>query len=146
MSIISKMNEDINKFVKSGNNDSRDMLKYLKGEIERASKTLNKKIDDELCLSVIQKIIKQAEDSKTFSIKFHRLGAVKKIEQEIEIYKTYLPSQMGETEAENVVVETINKLNATGKKDMGLVMKYIKDNYSGQDMKLFSKIVMGKLQ
>ena len=67
-------------------------------------------------------------------------------QKEIEIIQGFLPEQINEEELIKLAKETISDLSANSMKDMGNVMKVLKDKTSGQaDPATISKIVKGLL-
>ena len=69
-----------------------------------------------------------------------------KEQKEIEIIQGFLPEQINEEELIKLAKETISDLSANSMKDMGNVMKVLKDKTSGQaDPATISKIVKGLL-
>ena len=63
-------------------------------------------------------------------------------QKEIEIIQGFLPEQINEDELLKLAKETIHNLSANSMKDMGSVMKALKDKTSGQaDPAAISKIV-----
>lgn len=58
----------------------------------------------------------------------------------------YLPKLMPKKEIETIIKDYINEENLSGPKGIGLVMKYLKNNYTGQyDGKIASEITKKEL-
>ena len=87
--------------------------------------------DDEL-LALMQKMIKQRQESVEIYDKAGRpeLAAIER--EEIAIIAAYLPQQMAESEIVDVVAALVKETGASAMKDMGRVMAAIKERYAGK--------------
>src|SRR5436309_704669 len=111
-------------------------------EAERASKTLT---DDDL-LSLLQKMIKQRQDSIEAYDKGGRKDLADQERGEIEVIKGFLPQQMSEAEAKAAIAAVIKDTGAAGMKDMGKVMAALKERHAGKmDFGKASGLVKGLL-
>jgi len=100
------------------------------------------KLEDTDVIDVISKQVKQRAESIDQFKKGNRQDLVDKETKELDILKTYLPEQMGEEELTKLAQDTIKEVGATGKQDMGKVMKAIMPKAKGRcDSKLLSEIV-----
>lgn len=145
MEIYQEIGKQLTKSIKEKNESQRDILRYLKGEIERASISERKKITDDFCIGILKRMIKQSEDTKKFSEKFNRHLSAKLSVEEIKIYKSFLPAEMSEEDIRLMIGKVIVETGAKTKKDFGKVMKTLKKNLPGQDMKLISHILNKEL-
>ena len=67
-------------------------------------------------------------------------------EAQAKIISEFLPKQLSESEIEIIVIESINKINANGMKDMGKVMGIVSSALAGKaDGRTISNIVRQKL-
>jgi uncharacterized protein YqeY len=87
---------------------------------------------DEELLSLLQKMIKQRQESVELYQKGGRADLVAQEQGEIDIISGYLPAQMSETEIVNVIGSLVKETGATAMKDMGKVMAAIKERYAGK--------------
>ena len=119
----------------------RILAEFQKEEISQGSDLNN---NDEL--SLLQKMIKQRNDSIKQYNDAGRNELAEKEQKEIEIIQDFLPEQINEEDLMKLAKETISDLSANSMKDMGNVMKVLKDKTSGQaDPATISKIVKGLL-
>jgi uncharacterized protein YqeY len=117
------------------------LAEFQKEEISQGSDLNN---NDEL--SLLQKMIKQRNDSIKQYNDAGRNELAEKEQKEIEIIQGFLPEQINEEELIKLAKETISDLSANSMKDMGNGMKVLKDKTSGQaDPATISKIVKGLL-
>ncbi|HET7850217.1 MAG TPA: GatB/YqeY domain-containing protein [Pseudolabrys sp.] len=97
-------------------------------------------------LSVLQKMIKQRQESVELYKKGGRDDLVKQEEEEIAIISGYLPKQMSEAEMASAIEAAIKETGAAGMKDMGKVIGSLRGKYAGQmDMGKASGLVKAKL-
>ena len=117
-------------------------IKNAEIEAERGGKSLSE--DD--VLGLMQKMIKQRQESIEIYDKAGRKELADQERGEIEIIKGFLPQQMGEAEAKAAIAEVISQEGATGMKDMGKVMAALKQAYAGKmDFGKASALVKGLL-
>ena len=97
--------------------------------------------DDEI-LAMLQKMVRQRNDSIEIYDQAGRQELVDKEREEIEVIERFLPKMMDESETESAVKEVINELGAESVKDMGKVMGALKERYAGKmDFSLASQQV-----
>lgn len=117
----------------------RDCLRYAVSEIQNRTVNAGKPITDDVCISVLRKLVKQHDDSiEQFSLA-GRTDLAAKEEVEKEHISSFLPKLMDEHET-NVYIERLiadNSIEKT-KKNMGVVMKMLAGN-PDVDRKLAAK-------
>ena len=97
-------------------------------------------------LSLMQKLIKQRQES----VELYDIGGRKELADqertEIEIIKGFLPLQLSEAEAKEAIALVIQETGAAGMKDMGKVIAALKERYAGRmDFGKASALVKGLL-
>ena len=111
-------------------------------EAERAGKSL---AEDDL-LGLLQKMIKQRQESVDIYEKGGRKELADQERGEIEVIKGFLPQQMSEAEAKAAIAQVISEVGAQGIKDMGKVMAALKERHAGKmDFGKASALVKGQL-
>jgi hypothetical protein len=111
-------------------------------EAERAGKSL---AEDDL-LGLLQKMIKQRQESVDIYEKGGRKELADQERGEIEVIKGFLPQQMSEAEAKAAIAAVIKDTGAAGMKDMGQVMAALKERHAGtMDFGKASGLVKGLL-
>jgi uncharacterized protein YqeY len=104
-------------------------------------------LGDAELMSLLQKMIKQRQESVLLYEKGGRADLVKQEQEEIAIIQGYLPKQMSEAEMTAAIDAAIAETGAAGMKDMGKVIGALRGQYAGQmDMGKASALVKGKLQ
>jgi len=118
-------------------------LKNADIEARGASKP---QLDDAAVLALLQKMIKQRQESVELYKKGNRPELVKQEEEEIAIISGYLPKQMSDAEMGAAIDAAIKDTGAAGMKDMGKVIGALRGKYAGQmDMAKASAAVKAKL-
>ena len=103
-------------------------------------------LGDAELLALLQKMIKQRQESVELYEKGGRADLVRQEQEEIAIISAYLPKQMSEPEMTAAIEAAIKDTGAAGMKDMGKVIGALRGKYAGQmDMAKASGIVKAKL-
>jgi uncharacterized protein YqeY len=89
-------------------------------------------LSDEDILGVLQKMIKQRQESVELYDKGGRAELANQEREEIAVISAYLPKQMSEDEVKAAIAATVKETGATGMKDMGKVIGALKGKYAGQ--------------
>ena len=97
-------------------------------------------------LAILQKMIKQRQESVDLYKKGGRDDLVAQEEAEIKIISGYLPQQMSDAEMKSAIDAAMAETGASGMKDMGKVIGALRGKYAGQmDMAKASALVKAKL-
>jgi len=147
------LRDDINKALteamKAKNERAVSTLRMVNSTLKNAdieARTTGKALDDAAVLSLLQKMIKQRQESVELYKKGNRADLVKQEEEEIAIISGYLPKQMSEAEMGAAIDAAIKATSAAGMKDMGKVIGALRGKYAGQmDMAKASAMVKAKL-
>ena len=83
-------------------------------------------------LPVLQKMIKQRQESKELYEKGGRPELAQQEADEIAIITAYLPKQMSDAEAGSAISAIVHEINAQTMKDMGRVMAALRERFAGQ--------------
>ena len=135
--LIEKVKNDNLHALKEKDQVKRDVLtvvigKYMNVCIEKKSK--GQDATDADMLSVIQKTIKELNDSRVGYHTVNNEDKVKEIDTQISILNAYLPRQLTEDEVRDII--TNNHLETVSD-----IMKFFKENYAGQvDMSMVSRV------
>ena len=83
-------------------------------------------------IGLLQKMVKQREESVAIYDQAGRKDLADRERGEIEIIQKYLPQQMSEAQAKAAVAEAIEATGAQSIKDMGKVMAALKQDHAGK--------------
>ena len=87
---------------------------------------------DDALHGVLQKMIKQRQESADLYDKGGRPELAAQEREEIEIITSYLPQQMTDLEAGACIQSLVHELNAESLKDMGRIMAALKERFAGK--------------
>ena len=146
------ISNELTNSLKSGEKDRIHTLRLILAAIkdkEIASRSSGQDaiISDENIIQILKKMVKQRNDSIEMFDKAGRDELVTKEKNEISIINEFLPEQLSAEETSNLCENAIQANNAESIKEIGKVIKYLKENSpSSLDMALASKILREKLQ
>jgi uncharacterized protein len=83
-------------------------------------------------LGLLQKLIKQRQESVELYEKGGRVDLADQERGEIEVIKGFLPQQLSETDTKAAIAEAIKATGAAGMKDMGKVIAALKERHAGR--------------
>ena len=89
-------------------------------------------VDDSSIIQLLSKMIKQRKESSEIYKNSNRDDLEKKENEEIKIIQKYMPIQIDESKIDIIILEAIKQTNSSEIRDMGKVMSFLKENYSGQ--------------
>lgn len=87
--------------------------------------------NDEI-LALLQKMIKQRQESATIYRENNRPELAANEEGEIAVIQSFLPKQLDEAETKAAIAAAIAETAAAGMKDMGKVIAHLKERFAGQ--------------
>lgn len=126
--MLELIKKDMISAMKSGDTLKRDVLRVLRGELQRDFIT-----EDTDVLKTIKKMVSNMKESGVD-------------QSEVDILEVYLPKQMSESEMESEVDILISDNNITNMSGMGMIMAHFKNNHANlYDGKKLSSIVKNKL-
>jgi len=115
-------------------------------DIEARGQGKTEPLGDEAILALLQKMIKQRQESVELYEKGGRAELAAQEREEIAIISGYLPKQMSDDEVRAAAQAAIAETGAVSVKDMGKVIGVLKQRYTGQmDFAKASGIVKGLL-
>ena len=151
MSLIKKIEEKYKDAIRSKNLDETNTLRLIKSaikdkEIENRTNDSSNEIDDQQVLSLLQNLIKQRKDSIESFKSANRNDLIEKEQSEINLINQFLPEQLNEEDIKNIIKKIINEKKFTSIKDMGALMKDLKNQHAGSlDMAIAGKIAKSLL-
>jgi uncharacterized protein YqeY len=101
-------------------------------DIAARSKGNHEGIDDAEILQMLQTMVKQREESISLYEKGGRLELAQQEQEEIDIIRGYLPTQLSDAEIAQAVNAVVDELGAKNLKDMGRTMAALRERYAGQ--------------
>ncbi len=150
--LIKKIKQDLVSHIKSGDKIKISITRLLIAALKdkeislRNNQDFDELIDDIIVMEIINKMIKQRKIAAHTYEEAKRPDLAEKELEEAKLLQHYLPSQLSGDQLETKIEEIIKKADAQSLRDMGKVMKVIKESLSGKcDMQLASNLVKSKL-
>lgn len=131
-----RFTSDLKEAMKAGDKDRLGTIRLIQAalkdkDIEARGAGKGPLGDDEI-LQLLQKMVKQRQDSVKLYHEGNRPELAAKEEAEIAVIAAYMPKQMDEAEAKAAIAAVIAETGASGMKDMGKVMGELKARFAGQ--------------
>lgn len=144
--MLEKLQNELKTSMKGKNELRTSVLRMLISEFKYAQIEKRGALDEGESVQVVQRAIKKRKEAIELYEKGGRPELAAKEQQELKILQEFAPAELDEAAVRNRIDEVINELGATGKKDLGRVMKEVLARYKGQiDGKIAQKIVSEKL-
>ena len=145
-----KINEGVKDAMKSQDKLRLSTLRLVNAAIKNAdieARGASKEpLDDGALLALMQKMIKQREESVALYEKGGRKELADQERGEIAVIAGFLPKQMSDDEMNAAIAAAIAETGASSMKDMGKVIGVLRGKYAGQmDFGKASGLVKGKL-
>ena len=145
MALLSDIKQDLKQAMLEKNDLVRDTIRMFLSEVQRYEIDNKEEVDDTKALQIINKMIKQRNDSISQFRDGGRDDLADKEQSEVDILSKYKPAQLSEEEVLKKVNEAIEQSGASSMQDMGKVMGQLKSLAGSADMGLISKLVKEKL-
>ncbi|UJQ94507.1 GatB/YqeY domain-containing protein [Mariluticola halotolerans] len=104
------------------------------------------KVSDSDILALLQKMVKQREESAEIYAKADRMDLAEQEREEIVIIQHYLPQPLSDEEVASAIDAVVEETGAEGLRDMGKVVGALKEKFPGRiDFGKASKLVKERL-
>jgi uncharacterized protein YqeY len=143
MNLEEKINNDIKESMKAKDQAWLRGVRAVKAAILIAKTDgSGSEMTEEREIKILQKLVKQRQDSLAIYETQNREDLAKIEREEIEVIQRYLPKQMSNDELEAYIKDLIHTHGATGIKDMGKIMGLASKGLSGKaDGKMIAELV-----
>lgn len=124
MSLFNKINEDLKKAMKDREMEKLEAIRAVKTAflLAKSDKGATAVLTEDEELKIIQKLVKQRNESAEIYQSQNRNDLYEKEIFEAQVISGYLPRQLGEEELAKALLKIIQDVGASGIKDMGKVM------------------------
>ncbi len=141
MTIRSQLMEDLKAAMKAKDAVTRDTLRMLKADLDKAELDGDEKLTDEGELKVVARAVKTRKESAAQYEEGGRKDLVEKELAEVAVLERFLPKALSEEEAKEAIAALAKELGVTEKRQMGQLIKAAMAKYPGQlDGKTASKL------
>ena len=146
MALKSDIKNDLKQAMLDKNDLVRDTIRMFLSEVQRFEIDNKEEVDDSRAVQIINKMIKQRNDSIFQFKEGGREDLADKEQKEVDILSEYKPEQLSEEEISTKVKEVVQEVDAKSMQDIGKVMGRLKSSLAGSaDMGLVSKVVKDQL-
>jgi uncharacterized protein YqeY len=144
--LLSDIKNDLKQAMLDKDNFVRDTLRLFMAEVQRFEIDNKEEVDDAKAVQIINKMIKQRNDSISQFRNGGRDDLADKEQSEVNVLSKYKPEQLSEEDVVVKVKEAIAEVNASSMADMGKVMGILKSTLAGTaDMGMVSNVVKNEL-
>ena len=148
MELENKIQADLVSAMKNKQENTVAALRSVKAAIqnEKVNGAYHELTDADI-LKLIEKLVKQRKESIEIYSQAGRDELADKEQKEMFVLMNYLPKMMTEDELKTAVDSVVAETGASSMKDMGNVMKLLRERYAGQyDGKTASEYIKEKLK
>ena len=141
-----RITEDMKNAMRAKQSDRLGAIRLLLAAIKQKEVDERVALDDAAVVGIVEKLIKQRQDSIEQFGKAGRPDLVGKEKDELELLRGYLPQQMSDAELSAAVDAALAESGATGPQAMGKAMALLKPRIAGRaDMGKASALVKQRL-
>jgi uncharacterized protein len=146
VSLKERITDDMKAAMRAGEKERLGVIRMITAAIKQREVDERISLDDVQVVAVLEKMVKQRKESLVQFQAGNRQDLVDKESAEIDLLKTYLPSQLGDAELDALIADAIAATGAASVKDMGKVMGVIKAKAQGRaDMGAVGAKIKAKL-
>jgi len=131
MSLKEQLKEDLKTAMRDKDVVKRDSIRAINTMIKQIEVDERKELNDEDVIRLIQKGIKQREESISQYKAASRDDLVEQEQAQVDVFMLYLPAQISDEELEAGMKEIITQVSATTMKDIGKVMGNATKRFAG---------------
>ena len=152
MSLRQRLNDELKQAMKAAHKLKVSTLRLVNAaikerDIESRTAGPDSGIGDAQILEVLNRMIKQRQDSLAAFEQAGRQDLAEQERGEIAIIRSFMPEALDETATRAAIDEAIASTSAASIKDMGKVMAHLKERYAGRmDFGRVGAAVKAKLQ
>ena len=132
MSLKERITDDMKAAMRAGEKERLGVIRMITAAIKQREVDERISLDDAQVITVLEKMVKQRKESLVQFQAGNRQDLVDKESAEIDLLKTYLPSQLDDAEIDALIADAIAATGAASVKDMGKVMGVIKSKAQGR--------------
>lgn len=145
-SLKDRITDDMKSAMRAKDAERLGTIRLLLAAIKQKEVDERVVVDDAAVLSIVEKLIKQRNDSIDQFDKAGRTDLVTKEKAELALLAGYRPQQMSDAELRTAIDAAIAESGASGPQAMGKVMALLKPRIAGRgDMRKVSALVKQRL-
>jgi len=146
MSLKDTIIEDTKTAMRNKDASTLGTLRLLQAAIKQKEIDDRITLDDAGIVTVLQKMLKQRQDSIEAFRQANRQDLLDKEEMEVKVLNQYMPQQFSNDDITEIIDAAITNTSASGMQDMGKVMGIVKEKIAGRaNMAEVSQIIKSRL-
>jgi uncharacterized protein YqeY len=146
MSLKDTIIEDTKTAMRNKDASTLGTLRLLQAAIKQKEIDDRITLDDAGIVTVLQKMLKQRQDSIEAFRQANRQDLLDKEEMEVKVLNQYMPQQLSNDEITEIIDAAITNTSASSMQDMGKVMGIVKEKIAGRaNMAEVSQIIKSRL-
>lgn len=146
MSLKETIQADMKSALRASEKQRLGAIRMLLAAIQRREVDERTELDDAGILQVIEKLVKQGQESASQFGEAGRQDLVDKERAELEVLQAYLPEPLSEADLDALIDMVIQSSGAESIRDMGKVMNEIRQRAEGRaDMSIVGPRVKARL-
>ena len=130
--LSTRLQDDLKTAIRASDTTRRDVLRFLRAELQNAEIQRQRPLTDEEIIEVIRRQIKRRRESIDQFTRGGRQDLVAAEEAEIGVLEAYLPAQMTYEAVLEIARDLVRELGAQSPKDMGRVMPALRARIGNQ--------------
>lgn len=147
MSLKSNVLDDMKDAMRAKDKKKLGTIRLLTAAIKQVEVDERRELSDDDVVSIVVKMVKQRKDSTQQYQDADRQDLADQEIYEIGVLEKYLPTQLSESDIEDLIQKAIASTGANGMGDMGKVMGMLRSELTGRaDMGLVSQKIKTLLQ
>jgi uncharacterized protein YqeY len=129
-----RFNEDLKTAMKSRDQASVSTLRMIQATLKDRDIAARPQgqIDDAAIIDMLQKMVRQRQESIALYRQGNRPELVEKEQAEIDLIERYMPKKLSDAEQDAAILKAIADTGAASIKDMGKVIGVLKAEYAGR--------------
>lgn len=131
MSLKQQLKDDVKIAMRAKDIVKRDSIRTINTMIKQIEVDERIELDDAAIIKLIQKGIKQRDEAISQFKEAGRDDLIAKEQEQIDVFKLYLPEQVSDENLEIGMKEVIAQVGASSMKDMGKVMGAASKKFAG---------------
>lgn len=133
MSLLESLNQDMKQAMRNRDKQTLSVIRMVKASLQNEAIKLGKdELSEEEELTILTRELKQRKDSLHEFKEAGRDDLVENLLNELTVLQAYMPEQLSDDELEKIVLQTIEEVKATSKKEMGKVMGALMSKVKGK--------------
>jgi uncharacterized protein YqeY len=146
MTLAARIEDELKAAMRERDNDRRDALRLILASLRSAEKELQRPLDDQEELQVLQRERKRRVEAAEAFRAGGRDEQAAGEERELEVLEEFMPEPLSEEELEEIIDDAIAENGATSLRDLGRVMADVMPQVAGRaDGGTVSQLVREKL-